>query len=75
MIRCTQPGCRWQAIAASREAAEAQLDEHLREEHLEDVPAELPEGVVQVKVDEDDDWQTLTLEDVDRLFEDARSDD
>lgn len=62
MIRCSYDGCRWQSIAPSEEAAQEQYATHLVEAHTTEVDAEIPDGMVQVKMDAADDWRTMTPE-------------
>jgi len=71
MIRCSHPGCPWQAIAPSTAAARAQYAEHLVAEHATDVDADIPEGMVQVKLHEDGEWITTTIEEARALHEAA----
>ncbi|MFC6973577.1 hypothetical protein ACFQL1_01135 [Halomicroarcula sp. GCM10025709] len=59
-MRCSHDGCRWQAIAASAAGARRQYAEHLVATHTEQVDADVPEGKVQVRVD--DEWETMTVE-------------
>jgi predicted small metal-binding protein len=67
MYRCKRPGCGWQSIAPSEEAAFDQYVEHLVEEHAERVDADVPEGMVQVRFGESDEWRTVTPEEAHRL--------
>ncbi|MGM0590200.1 MAG: hypothetical protein ACQETI_01000 [Halobacteriota archaeon] len=70
MINCTRPGCRWQAIAPSVEAAQQQYAEHLASEHTSDVEVQIPDGMVQVRLDEDDDgWVTVSIEEAQELYD------
>ncbi|MFB6188770.1 MAG: hypothetical protein ABEI57_02700 [Halapricum sp.] len=62
MIRCPHPGCVWQSIAASQAGARQQYADHLVEAHADRVEADIPDGMVQVRVDEEDDWRTMTPE-------------
>lgn len=62
MIRCSYPACSWQSIAASAAGARQQYAEHLVATHAERVDAEIPEGMVQVRIDADDEWRTMTAE-------------
>ncbi len=64
MRRCTRDGCRWQAIAASRDAAAEQYARHLVEAHTTERAADVPEGMVQVRFGEDDEWRTVTPDEV-----------
>lgn len=61
-MRCPETNCGWQAIAASESAAQAQLSEHLVDEHTESVDADIPDGKVQVRSGDDDEWLTMTVE-------------
>jgi len=69
MLRCEQDGCGWVAIAPSERAAWKQYEEHVLDEHVEQVDDEVPEGHVQVKTD-DDEWVTLTPEEASDLYGD-----
>lgn len=66
MVRCTRPGCRWQAIAPTPAAGRQQLAEHIVAEHTDSVDEDLPEGKVQVSLDGDE-WVTVTFEEARRL--------
>lgn len=70
-MRCHAPGCRWQAVAPSPAAAREQYLRHLADEHVREVDAELPDGMVQVRFDADDEWLTVPPEAARRLH-DAR---
>ena len=72
MIRCNQPGCRWEAIAPSQQAAKEQFRRHLVDEHLEEVDADVPEGMVQVKTGEDE-WTTMKPEEARAYHESAHN--
>ncbi|MDG5775310.1 hypothetical protein VB773_10515 [Haloarculaceae archaeon H-GB2-1] len=69
MYHCRQPGCGWQAIAPSESAAREQYLAHLLDEHTTDVDADVPEGMVQVKLDAEADWVTVTVAEAKRLHE------
>ncbi|WP_158056176.1 hypothetical protein [Halorussus halophilus] len=71
-LRCEKPGCRWTAIAPSSAAAREQYREHLKDEHTTEVDAEIPEGMVQVKVDGE--WKTMTPEEAKSFHEDGHGD-
>ena len=71
MLRCSHPGCPWQAIAPSRDAAMDQYAAHLVDEHRETVDADIPDGMVQIKLAEDENWVTTTVEEARELHEDA----
>lgn len=60
MIRCSYPDCAWQSIAPSDAGARRQYAEHVVDAHTEEVEADVPEGSVQVRIDADDDWRTMT---------------
>jgi len=62
MRRCRHPGCGWQAIAPSDAVAREQYLEHLVREHAREVDASVPDGMVEVKADGDDEWELLTVE-------------
>jgi predicted small metal-binding protein len=62
MVHCTHPGCGWQAIAPSQPAAQKQYAEHLVAAHATETDADIPDGKVEVRVDEDDEWRTMTFE-------------
>lgn len=59
MIRCSQDGCGWVAIAPSERAAWDQYESHIIENHVETVETEIPDGHVQVRT-EDGEWKTMT---------------
>jgi hypothetical protein len=61
MVRCEQEDCGWVAIAPSERAAWRQYEEHVLDEHVESVDADVPDGHVQVRTD-DGEWKTLTIE-------------
>lgn len=63
MIRCSRPGCRWQAVAASRDGATDQFAEHLVDAHATVHEGTVPEGMVQVRFDGGEEWLTMTVED------------
>lgn len=60
MYRCSRPGCGWQSFAPAAEAAREQYVEHLVSAHTVEVDAEVPEGMVQLRLD--DEWVTVTPE-------------
>ena len=62
MVHCTHDGCGWQAIAPSQAAAQRQYAEHLVSEHARETDANVPAGKVQVRIDDDDEWRTMTFE-------------
>ena len=61
MIRCSQNGCGWVAIAPSERAAWKQYESHLLGAHVETVETEIPDGHVQVRT-ENGEWKTMTRE-------------
>lgn len=69
MIRCSHPGCPWQAIAPSEAAAWRQYAEHLVDEHAQDVSVDIPDGMVQVKLEADGEWITTTMEEARELHD------
>lgn len=69
MVRCSHPGCSWQSIAPSDDAAWTQYAEHLVEEHARAVDAEIPDGMVQVKRQEDGEWLTVTFDEAMSIHE------
>lgn len=74
MKRCSHPTCSWQSIAPSEDAALAQYAEHLVAAHARDVDADVPDGMVQVKLREEGEWITATFEEA-RELHDAVHDD
>lgn len=74
MVRCSHDDCGWQAIAPSEDAAWDQYAEHLLAEHSRQVAADVPEGMVQVKLDRDGDWLTVTVEEAHELHDAAHDD-
>lgn len=62
MRTCNRPGCGWRAIAPSAAAAVKQYARHVLEAHSTEVEADVPEGMVQVRSGEDDEWTTMTVE-------------
>lgn len=78
MLRCHYVGCGWHALAPSERAAREQLDAHIAAAHVSEVDAEVPDGMVQVKTGDDDEWRTVPPEEAARLHErehDAGGDD
>lgn len=69
MIRCSHPGCPWQAIAPSEAAAWTQYAEHLVETHSTAVDVEIPDGMVQIKLESGGEWITTTVEEARQLHE------
>jgi predicted small metal-binding protein len=69
MVRCSHDGCSWQAIAPSEAAAVEQYAEHMVDEHAREVEAEIPEGMVQVKLERGGEWITTTPEDARKLHD------
>lgn len=74
MVRCPRTGCRWQSIAPSEEAARTQYAKHLVAEHTTEVDAEIPDGMVEVRLGEDDEWRLMTVEEAKALHEDHHGD-
>ena len=62
MVRCSYADCGWQSIAPAESAAREQYATHLVEAHAEEVSADIPDGMVQVRIDEADAWRTMTAE-------------
>jgi|GEM_PF-4686330 len=75
MYRCTRPGCRWQAIAPTEQAAREQYVDHLLDEHVTEVEADIPEGMVQIKLGADEEWRTVTPEEAHQLHQDHHGDE
>ncbi|WP_416839625.1 hypothetical protein [Haloferax sp. DFSO52] len=69
MKRCSHPGCSWQSIAPSGDAALEQFAEHLVESHSKTVDVDIPEGMVQIRLHEDDEWVTTTFEEAQKLHD------
>lgn len=74
MLRCSHPDCGWQAIAPSEAAAWDQYGRHLVDAHARTVDADIPEGMVQIKLQEDDEWITATVEEAQRLHDSVHGD-
>jgi len=74
MVRCSHPGCGWQAIAPSESAAWAQYAAHLVEAHGRVIDVDIPDGMVQVKLEADGEWITTTIEEA-RALHDAVHED
>lgn len=74
MYRCERPGCGWQSIAPSADAAFDQYVEHLVAEHAEQVDADVPDGMVQVRLDGDGEWLTVTPAEARRLHRERHGD-
>ncbi|MFB6107500.1 MAG: hypothetical protein ABEJ82_01505 [Haloplanus sp.] len=68
-MRCSHPDCSWRAIAPSDRAAWTQYAEHLVTEHARTVDADIPEGMVQIKLDGADEWVTATVEEARELHD------
>ena len=62
MVRCGYPGCSWRAIAPSADAARRQYSAHLVREHATEVDVDIPDGMVQVKLEAEGEWITTTPE-------------
>lgn len=73
-MRCSRPGCGWEAIAPSDAAARQQYVEHLVEAHSTTVDADVPEGMVQVKAGDAEEWTTVTVEEALELHEELHRD-
>lgn len=71
MKQCSRPGCRWQALAPSSAAEREQYLDHLVDAHTQEVDAEVPEGMVQVHVG-DDEWVTVSLDEANELHRKRR---
>ena len=67
MIECSHHGCSWRAIAPATEAAWGQYADHLLADHSKTVEADIPEGMVQVKLGAEADWVTVSLEEAGEL--------
>jgi hypothetical protein len=71
MVQCSHTDCSWRAIAPSEDAAWSQYASHVVAEHTATVDVDVPEGMVQIKLDGSDEWVTTTPEDARRLHEAA----
>ncbi|MFB6074159.1 MAG: hypothetical protein ABEJ89_04025 [Haloarculaceae archaeon] len=71
MVYCSHPGCGWQSIAPSEAAAWDQYAEHLVAEHADEVEADIPEGMVQIKLGPDEEWVTATVEEAHQLHDEV----
>lgn len=69
MKRCTHPGCSWQAFAPTEDAALAQYAEHLVEAHSKTVDVDIPDGMVQIRLQEGGEWITTTFEEARQLHD------
>lgn len=67
MLHCSKPDCSWRAIAPSVDAAWSQYADHLVAEHSKTVDVDIPDGMVQLKFREEDDWITVPLEEAHAL--------
>ncbi|WP_458206247.1 hypothetical protein [Haladaptatus sp. NG-SE-30] len=67
MIRCSQDGCGWVAIAPSEQAAWKQYESHIMREHVETVEMDVPEGCIQVRTD-DGEWKTMSAEEARKFY-------
>ena len=74
-MQCEYDGCGWHAIAPSARAAQEQYTEHVIEEHTTEVDVELPEGMVQVRSGENDEWELMSFEEAQALHRDGHADD
>jgi hypothetical protein len=61
MGQCTHPGG-WQAIAPTRAVARSQYTEHPVRQYATETDATIPDGSVEVRLSEDDEWQTMAFE-------------
>jgi hypothetical protein len=66
MKQCSRPNCGWQTFAPSPQVAREQYLTHLVEAHTQDVDADVPEGMVQVHVG-DDEWVTVSPDEATEL--------
>lgn len=69
-MRCRYDGCGWHAVAPSAAAARDQYAAHVVDEHATEVEADVPDGMVQVRAAEDDEWVTVTPERAKELHDD-----
>jgi hypothetical protein len=69
MVQCSHAGCSWQSIAPSEDVAWEQYASHVVAEHARTVEADVPEGKVQIKLREDDEWITATAEEAWKLHQ------
>lgn len=69
MVECSYSGCSWRSIAPSESAAWRQYAEHIVGEHGRTVSEEIPDGMVQVKLERDGDWITTTVQEARRLHD------
>jgi predicted small metal-binding protein len=69
MVRCSHPGCGWQALAPSEAVAWERYAEHLVAEHASTVDVDIPEGMVQIRFGDGDEWVTTTVEEAGRLHD------
>jgi hypothetical protein len=74
MKRCSHPGCSWQAIAPSTDAAFEQYAEHLVDAHSRTVDVDIPDGMVQIKLREEGEWITTTFEEARKLHDTVHDD-
>lgn len=74
MVECSYAGCSWQSIAPSAAAAREQYAEHIVDEHARTVDAEIPEGMVQVKLESEGEWITTTIEEARKLHDAVHGD-
>lgn len=72
MYRCSRPSCAWRSFAPAAAAAREQYVEHLVDAHTEDVDVDVPEGMVQLRID--DEWLTVTPEEARRLHRERHVD-
>jgi predicted small metal-binding protein len=74
MVQCSYSDCSWQAIAPSEEAAWKQYAEHIVDDHARTVDAEIPDGMVQIKLERGGEWITTTTEDARQLHDAVHGD-
>jgi hypothetical protein len=67
MQTCDHDGCAWRAVAPSAAAAREQYARHLIDAHGSTTETSIPPGYVEVRCQETDEWQTVTLEEAKRL--------
>jgi predicted small metal-binding protein len=64
---CSYPDCSWRPVAPSADAARRQYAAHVVDAHARTVETDIPEGMVQVKLQADGEWLTVTPEEARRL--------
>lgn len=68
-MRCSHRGCSWRSIAPSTTAAAEQYADHLVTAHATTVDADIPDGMVQIKLGSEGDWVTTTPEEAFEIHE------